>query len=211
MNWHGIAAILRFEMARFFRSIIQSIVSPVLSTSLYFVVFGAAIGSRIPEIEGVTYGAFIVPGLIMLTVLQQAIQNAGFGIYFPKFIGTIFEVLSAPLSPFEIVIGYVGAAAVKALLIGCIILEALVSSGANLTVVEMGNRMVPRMLDETCGTMLENWCREKGVNVMTSSQVEAIEDAGDHVKVKISGDREYETRGRWSVRYRSPDALGVGE
>ncbi|MEM9426799.1 MAG: ABC transporter permease [Pseudomonadota bacterium] len=122
MNWYGIAAIWRFEMARFFRSIVQSIVSPVLSTSLYFVVFGAAIGSRIPEVEGVSYGAFIVPGLIMLTVLQQAIQNAGFGIYFPKFIGTIFEVLSAPLSAFEIVIGYVGAAAFKALLIGCIIL-----------------------------------------------------------------------------------------
>ena len=122
MNWNGIAAIWRFEMARFFRSIIQSIVSPVLSTSLYFVVFGAAIGSRIQEIEGVSYGAFIVPGLIMLTVLQQAIQNAGFGIYFPKFIGTIFEVLSAPLSAFEIVIGYVGAAAAKALLVGCIIL-----------------------------------------------------------------------------------------
>jgi ABC-2 type transport system permease protein len=122
MNWNGIAAIWRFEMARFFRSIIQSIVSPVLSTSLYFVVFGAAIGSRIPEIEGVSYGAFIVPGLIMLTVLQQSIQNAGFGIYFPKFIGTIFEVLSAPISSFEIVIGYVGAAAVKALLVGCIIL-----------------------------------------------------------------------------------------
>ncbi len=122
MNWYGIVAIWRFEMARFFRSIIQSIVSPVLSTSLYFVVFGAAIGSRIPEIEGVSYGAFIVPGLIMLTVLQQAIQNAGFGIYFPKFIGTIFEVLSAPLSSFEIVIGYVGAAAAKAMLIGCIIL-----------------------------------------------------------------------------------------
>jgi ABC-2 type transport system permease protein len=122
MNWHGIAAIWRFEMARFFRSIIQSIVSPVLSTSLYFVVFGAAIGSRIDEIEGVSYGAFIVPGLIMLTVLQQAIQNAGFGIYFPKFIGTIFEVLSAPLSAFEIVLGYVGAAAAKALLVGCIIL-----------------------------------------------------------------------------------------
>lgn len=122
MNWNGIAAIWRFEMARFFRSIVQSVVSPVLSTSLYFVVFGAAIGSRIPEVEGVSYGAFIVPGLIMLTVLQQAIQNAGFGIYFPKFIGTIFEVLSAPLSALEIVIGYVGAAAVKALLIGCIIL-----------------------------------------------------------------------------------------
>ena len=101
MNWYGIIAIWRFEMARFFRSIIQSIVSPVVSTSLYFVVFGAAIGSRIPEVEGVSYGAFIVPGLIMLSVLQQAIQNAAFGIYFPKFIGTIFEVLSAPLSAFE--------------------------------------------------------------------------------------------------------------
>ena len=122
MNWVGIAAIFRFEMARFFRSIVQSIVSPVLSTSLYFVVFGAAIGSRIPEIEGVSYGAFIVPGLIMLTVLQQSIQNAGFGIYFPKFIGTIFEVLSAPLSSLEIVIGYVGAAAFKALMIELIIL-----------------------------------------------------------------------------------------
>lgn len=122
MNWNGIVAIWRFEMARFFRSIVQSIVSPVLSTSLYFVVFGAAIGSRIQEIEGISYGAFIVPGLIMLTVLQQAIQNAGFGIYFPKFIGTIFEVLSAPLSPLEIVIGYVGAAATKALMVGCIIL-----------------------------------------------------------------------------------------
>jgi len=122
MNWYGMAAIWRFEMARFFRSLIQSIVSPVLATSLYFVVFGAAIGSRIPEIEGVSYGAFIVPGLIMLTVLQQSIQNAGFGIYFPKFIGTIFEILSAPLSSFEIVLGYVGAAAVKSLLIGLIIL-----------------------------------------------------------------------------------------
>ena len=122
MNWTGIAAIWRFEMARFFRSLVQSIVSPVLSTSLYFVVFGAAIGSRIPEIEGVSYGAFIVPGLIMLTVLQQSIQNAGFGIYFPKFIGTIFEVLSAPLSSLEIVIGYVGAAAAKSILIGLIIL-----------------------------------------------------------------------------------------
>jgi len=122
MNWNGIAAIWRFEMARFFRSIIQSVVSPVLSTSLYFVVFGAAIGSRIQEVEGVSYGAFIVPGLIMLTVLQQSIQNAGFGIYFPKFIGTIFEILSAPVGPLEIVIGYVGAAATKSLLIGLIIL-----------------------------------------------------------------------------------------
>lgn len=122
MNWYGILAIWRFEMARFFRSIGQSILSPVLSTSLYFVVFGAAIGSRIPEVEGVSYGAFIVPGLIMLTVLQQSIQNAGFGIYFPKFLGTIFEVLSAPISSFEIVLGYVGAAAVKSLMIGIIIL-----------------------------------------------------------------------------------------
>jgi ABC-2 type transport system permease protein len=122
VNLYGILAIWRFEMSRFYRSIIQSIVSPVLSTSLYFVVFGAAIGSRIDEVDGVSYGAFIVPGLIMLTVLQQAIQNASFGIYFPKFIGTIFEVLSAPLSSFEIVLGYVGAAAFKALLIGLIIL-----------------------------------------------------------------------------------------
>lgn len=122
MNWYGIVAIWRFEMARFIRSIGQSVVSPVLSTSLYFVVFGAAIGSRIDQVEGVSYGAFIVPGLIMLTVLQQSIQNAAFGIYFPKFIGTIFEVLSAPLSAFEIVLGYVGAAAAKALLIGLIIL-----------------------------------------------------------------------------------------
>ncbi|MBT8417700.1 MAG: ABC transporter permease [Silicimonas sp.] len=122
MNWYGILAIWKFEMSRFVRSIGQSVLSPVLSTSLYFVVFGAAIGSRIPEVEGVSYGAFIVPGLIMLTVLQQSIQNAGFGIYFPKFIGTIFEVLSAPISSFEIVLGYVGAAAAKSLLIGIIIL-----------------------------------------------------------------------------------------
>ncbi len=122
MNWYGIAAIWRFEMGRFFRSIFQSIVSPVVSTALYFVVFGAAIGSRMPEIEGVSYGAFIVPGLIMLTVLQQSIQNAGFGIFFPKFMGTIYEVLSAPVSSLEIVIGYVGAAATKSMLIGLIIL-----------------------------------------------------------------------------------------
>ncbi|MDE0212320.1 MAG: ABC transporter permease [Boseongicola sp.] len=122
MNWYGIAAIWRFEMGRFFRSIFQSIVSPVVSTALYFVVFGAAIGSRMPEIEGVSYGAFIVPGLIMLTVLQQSIQNAGFAIFFPKFIGTIYEVLSAPVSSLEIVIGYVGAAATKSMLIGLIIL-----------------------------------------------------------------------------------------
>ncbi len=122
MNWHGIVAIWRFEMSRFFRSILQSVVSPVVSTALYFVVFGAAIGSRMPQIEGVSYGAFIVPGLIMLTVLQQSIQNAGFGIFFPKFIGTIYEVLSAPISSLEIVIGYVGAAATKSMLLGLVIL-----------------------------------------------------------------------------------------
>ena len=122
MNWIAIQAIFRFEMARFFRSLIQSLLSPVLSTSLYFVVFGSAIGSRIEEVEGVSYGAFIVPGLIMLTVMTQAISNASFGIYFPKFIGTIFELLSAPISYAEIVLGYVGAAAAKALLIGIVIL-----------------------------------------------------------------------------------------
>ena len=122
MNVYAIAAIYRFEMARFFRTIWQSAVSPVLSTSLYFIVFGAAIGSRMQEVEGVSYGAFIVPGLIMLTVLQQSIANAAFGIYMPKFMGTIFEVLSAPVDVFEIVIGYVGAAATKSLIIGAIIL-----------------------------------------------------------------------------------------
>ncbi|MGR3539889.1 MAG: ABC transporter permease [Hasllibacter sp.] len=122
MNWSAVAAIFRFEMARFFRTIAQSIVSPVLSTSLYFVVFGAAIGSRIDQVEGVPYGAFIVPGLIMLTVLTQATSNASFGIYFPKFIGTMYEILSAPIGYLEIVLGYVGAAATKALFIGLIIL-----------------------------------------------------------------------------------------
>lgn len=122
MNWNAIAAIYRFEMARTFRTLMQSIVSPVLSTSLYFIVFGAAIGSRIEQVEGVSYGAFIVPGLIMLTVLTQSTTNASFGIYFPKFIGTIYEHLSAPISFFEIVIGYVGAAATKAFMIGLIIL-----------------------------------------------------------------------------------------
>ena len=122
MNWTAISSIYAFEMARFFRTIAQSIISPVLSTSLYFVVFGAAIDSRIQEVEGVSYGAFIVPGLIMLSVITQAISNASFGIYFPKFIGTIFELLSAPINFFEIVIGYVGAAATKALFIGVIIL-----------------------------------------------------------------------------------------
>jgi len=122
MNWTAVASIYRFEMARFFRTLMQSFLSPVLSTSLYFVVFGAAIGSRIQEIEGVSYGAFIVPGLIMLSVITQSISNAAFGIYFPKFIGTIYELLSAPVSFLEIVLGYVGAAATKALFIGVVIL-----------------------------------------------------------------------------------------
>ena len=122
MNWTAIRAIYVFEMFRFFRTIAQSFLAPVISTSLYFVVFGAAIGSRIDEVEGVGYGAFIVPGLIMLTVITQSISNASFGIYFPKFIGTFFELLSAPISFIEVVIGYVGAAATKALIIGAIIL-----------------------------------------------------------------------------------------
>lgn len=122
MNRFAILAIYRFEMARFFRSILQSLISPVVSTSLYFVVFGTAIGSRIQEVEGTDYGAFIVPGLVMLTVLTQSVQNAAFGIYFPKFIGTIYEHLSAPISYAEIVFGFVGAAATKSLIIGTIIL-----------------------------------------------------------------------------------------
>jgi ABC-2 type transport system permease protein len=122
MNWHAVGAIYRFEMARTWRTLMQSIISPVLSTSLYFVVFGAAIGSRIQEVEGVSYGAFIVPGLIMLSLLQQSIANASFGIYFPRFTGTIYEILSAPISPLEITIGYVGAAASKSIILGCIIL-----------------------------------------------------------------------------------------
>jgi ABC-2 type transport system permease protein len=122
MNWTAIKAIYVFEMARFFRTFLQSLISPVISTSLYFVVFGAAIGSRIDQVDGVSYGAFIVPGLIMLTVMTQAISNASFGIYFPKFIGTIYELLSAPISFLEIVLGYVGAAATKAMFIGVIIM-----------------------------------------------------------------------------------------
>jgi len=122
MNWHAAYAIYRYEMARTARTVFQSVVSPVISTSLYFVVFGAAIGSRIPEIEGVSYGAFIVPGLIMLTLLTQSTMNASFGIYFPKFVGTIFEILSAPVSYIEIVLGYVGAAATKSIILGLIIL-----------------------------------------------------------------------------------------
>ncbi len=122
MNFNAVWTIYIFEMRRFFRTITQSLISPVLSTSLYFVVFGAAIGSRIQEVEGVSYGAFIVPGLIMLSVMTQATANGSFGIYFPKFLGTIYELLSAPISFFEIVLGYVGAAATKALFIGVVIL-----------------------------------------------------------------------------------------
>ncbi len=122
MNIHAISAIYRFEMARTRRTLMQSIVSPVISTSLYFVVFGAAIGSRIQHVEGVSYGAFIVPGLIMLSLLTQSISNASFGIYFPKFTGTIYELLSAPVSYLEIVLSYVGAAATKSMALGLIIL-----------------------------------------------------------------------------------------
>jgi ABC-2 type transport system permease protein len=122
MNYRGTLAIYNFEMARTWRTLGQSIASPVLSTVLYFIVFGSAIGSRIQAIDGVAYGTFIVPGLVMLTVLGQSISNASFGIYFPRFAGTIYEILSAPLSPGEIVLGYVGAAATKSLLVGVIVL-----------------------------------------------------------------------------------------
>lgn len=122
MNFQAIRAIYKFEMARTGRTLLQSIVSPVISTSLYFIVFGAAIGSRIEEIDGVGYGSFIVPGLIMLSLLTQSISNASFGIYFPKFTGTIYEILSAPVSYIEIVVSYVGAAATKSIIIGLIIL-----------------------------------------------------------------------------------------
>jgi ABC-2 type transport system permease protein len=122
MNFQAVRAIYLFEMARTWRTLLQSIVSPVLSTSLYFVVFGAAIGSRISDIDGVSYGAFIVPGLIMLSLLTQSIANASFGIYFPRFTGTIYELLSAPVSSLEIVLSYVGAAATKSILLGLIIL-----------------------------------------------------------------------------------------
>src|SRR5216110_3404078 len=122
MNLFAIKAIYRFEMARTGRTLMQSIISPVISTSLYFVVFGAAIGSRISQIEGVSYGAFIVPGLIMLTVLTQSVANASFGIYFPRFTGTIYELLSAPISYIEIVLGFVGAAASKSIILCVIIL-----------------------------------------------------------------------------------------
>ncbi|MDO6590938.1 sugar ABC transporter permease [Loktanella sp. D2R18] len=122
MNIYAVQTIYRAEMKRFFRTIMQSLISPVISTSLYFIVFGAAIGSRIDQVEGISYGAFIVPGLIMLSVMTQATANASFGIYFPKFTGTIYELLSAPVNFFEIVLGYVGAAATKAMFIGVIIL-----------------------------------------------------------------------------------------
>jgi len=122
MNLHAVRAIYIFEMARTLRTLMQSIAAPVISTALYFVVFGAAIGGRIPEMDGVSYGAFIVPGLIMLTLLTQSVSNASFGIYFPRWAGTIYEILSAPVSYIEIVLGYVGAAATKSIVIGLIIL-----------------------------------------------------------------------------------------
>ncbi|MDB5751485.1 MAG: yadH [Ramlibacter sp.] len=122
MNLHAIRAIYLFEMGRTLRTLLQSIVSPVVSTALYFVVFGSAIGSRIPEVGGVSYGAFIVPGLVMLSLLTQSVSNASFGIYFPKFTGTIYELLSAPVSPLEVVISYVGAAATKSIFLGIVIM-----------------------------------------------------------------------------------------
>jgi len=121
-NRHGVWAIYRFEMARFFRTLLQSVVTPVITTSLYFVVFGSAIGARMSAVEGVPYGAFIVPGLIMLSLFTASISNASFGIYFPKFTGTIYELLSAPISFVEMIIGYVGAAATKSIILGLIIL-----------------------------------------------------------------------------------------
>ncbi|MDB5430484.1 MAG: transporter permease, partial [Caulobacter sp.] len=122
INLHGVRAIYKFELARTFRTLVQSIGSPVLSTSLYFVVFGAAMGASIKQVGGVPYGAFIVPGLIMMSLLTESISNASFGIYMPKYAGTIYEVLSAPISALEIVLGYVGAAATKSVMLGVIIL-----------------------------------------------------------------------------------------
>ena len=153
MNWRAVWAIYTFEMARTGRTLFQSIVSPVLSTSLYFVVFGAAIGSRITEIEGVNYGSFIVPGLIMLTLLTQSVANASFGIYFPKFIGTIYELLSAPVSYLEIVIGYVGAAATKSIILTTHYIEeaeaiadrGAVITGGRILLVEDKTRLMQRM------------------------------------------------------------------
>lgn len=122
MNYYAVRTLFRFEMARFFKTIIQSLLAPVVSTALYFIVFGSAIGDRMTDVEGVSYAAFIVPGLTMLSVLGQSVSNASFGIYMPRFVGTIFEVLSAPISAIEIVLGYVGAAAAKSVLIGSVIL-----------------------------------------------------------------------------------------
>ncbi|MBJ6137860.1 MULTISPECIES: ABC transporter permease [Marinobacter] len=122
MNLYGVKAIYKFEMARMRRTLMQSVLSPVISTCLYFVVFGSAIGSRMGDIDSISYGAYIIPGLVMLSLLMQSISNASFGIYMPKFSGTIYEVLSAPVSYFEIVLGYVGAAATKSVLLGLIIL-----------------------------------------------------------------------------------------
>jgi ABC-2 type transport system permease protein len=122
MNWYGVAAIYRFELARFRRTLWQSLAAPVITTSLYFVVFGAAIGARMSEVDGVPYGAFIVPGLIMLALFTESLSNASFGIYLPRFTGTIYEVLSAPISAFELVLAYVGAAATKSILLGLVIL-----------------------------------------------------------------------------------------
>ncbi|HIA60861.1 MAG TPA: ABC transporter permease, partial [Pelagibacterales bacterium] len=122
MNYYGVKAIYLHEMDRMRRTLFQSLVSPLISTSLYFIVFGSAIGSRIKEVDGVAYGSFIVPGMIMLTLLTQSISNASFGIYFPKFTGTIYELLAAPISSFEIILGFVGAAATKSLIIGCVII-----------------------------------------------------------------------------------------
>ena len=122
MNWYALRAIYRFEMDRMRRTLLQSLVTPVITTSLYFVVFGSAIGSRMAEIDGVPYAAFIVPGLVMLSLLTESIFNASFGIYMPKFTGTVYEILSAPISPFEIILGYVGAAATKTIILGFVIL-----------------------------------------------------------------------------------------
>ncbi len=122
MNYYGVKAIYLHEMDRMRRTLFQSLISPLITTSLYFIVFGSAIGSRITEVDGVPYGSFIVPGMIMLTLLTQSISNASFGIFFPKFTGTIYELLAAPISSFEIILGFVGAAATKSLIIGCVII-----------------------------------------------------------------------------------------
>ena len=145
MNLRAVRAIYRFEMARTARTLVQSIVSPVISTSLYFVVFGAAIGSRMTQIDGVSYGVFIVPGLIMLMLLTQSVSNASFGIYFPRFTGTIYELLSAPVSSFEIVLGYVGAAATKSIILGLIILAT-------------AGLFVPLRIDASGAGCWRSWC-----------------------------------------------------